>query len=84
MERRFSNFSNDEDSSNGVPNQPNTQSGGAFSHMQKNLSGSGSGTNPYRRGNDRLQSNFHKNQRTNSSGMYPLQAKGGRPGSSSQ
>ena len=55
MERRFSNFSGDEDSSNGVINQNKTQSGGAFSLMQKtNLSGSGSGTNPYRRKNDKL------------------------------
>lgn len=34
MERRFSNFSNDEDSSNGIiTNQNNTQSGGAFQRM---------------------------------------------------
>lgn len=59
MERRFSNFSNDEDSSNGiVTNQNKTQSGGAFQRMQKaNLSGSGSGTNPYRRMNDKLAGN---------------------------
>ena len=84
MERRFSNFSNDEDnSSNGVVtnNQNNnTQSGGAFSRIQKNLSGSGSGTNPYRRANDKLPSTIGKNQRTNSTGLGNI--KGMRPGSS--
>ena len=79
MERRFSNFSGDEDSSNGVINQNKTQSGGAFSLMQKtNLSGSGSGTNPYRRKNDKLQgsSNPARNQRTNSTGLQNMK---GRP-----
>ena len=68
-ERRFSNFSNDEDSFNGV-NQQNTQSGGAFSNLKQNLSGSGSGTNPYRRTNDKLPAKIGKNQRTNSTGMF--------------
>ena len=63
MERRFSNFSNDADDS-----QHNT---GAFSHMQqKNLSGGGgSGTNPYRRANDKLPGTLARNQRTNSTGL---------------
>ena len=68
-ERRFSNFSNDEDSSNGVvTNKQKSQSGAPF----KNLSGGGSGTNPYRRTNEKLPCNISKNQRTNSTGQYHL------------
>lgn len=82
MERRFSNFSNDVDSSNGIiATQHNNQSGGgAFSRVQKNLSGSGSRTNPYRRANDKLPAPISKNQRTNSTGLGQVQ--GVRPGSS--
>lgn len=49
--------------------------------QQKNLSVSGSGTNPYRRANDKLPGNLGKNQRTYSTGLGGMQ--GMRPNSSS-
>ena len=45
--------------------------------MNKNLSGSGSGTNPKRRDNERLPGSIGRNQRTNSTGVYQV---GGRKG----
>ena len=49
--------------------------------QQKNLSVSGSGTNPYRRANDKLPGTLGKNQRTYSTGLGGMQ--GMRPNSSS-
>ena len=63
-----------------MPQQLNTtQSGGAFSHLQKNLSGSGSGTNPDRRVIDQLPGAIGRNQRTSSTGFFPKKSgKSGR------